>query len=112
MSNKEFYDENRVFFSGRLTQDPILRYTKSKVPVLRFTLAVNYYIKENKETLFIPIVVTSDLALQLHSLLKKGSAVKVEGKLISRVIQISEQEEHKVFEVLANKVEIFSKKEE
>ncbi len=112
MGNKEFYDENRVYFSGRLTQDPVLRYTKTKIPVLRFTLAVNYYIKENKETLFIPVVVTSDLALELHSLLKKGSAVKIEGKLISRVIQMSPQEEHKVFEVLANKVEIFSKKEE
>jgi len=112
MSDKEFYDENRVFFSGRLTQDPILRYTKSKVPVLRFTLAVNYYIKDNKEILFIPVVVFSDLALELHSLLKKGSAVKIEGKLVSRVIKISQQQEHKVFEVFANKVEIFSKEEE
>lgn len=110
-NNKNFYDENRVFFSGRLTQDPILRYTKTKTPVVRFTLAVNYYIKDQKETLFIPIVVFGDLALEISSLLKKGIAVKIEGKLISRKIETSE-EEKKIFEVLANKVEIFSKKEE
>ncbi len=111
MNNKDFYDENHVIFSGRLTQDPIIRYTKSKTPVVRFTLAVNYFIKEQKETLFIPIVAFGDLALEISSLLKKGMPVKVEGKLISRKFETSE-EEKKFFEVYVNKVEIFTKKKE
>lgn len=111
MNNKDFHDENHVVFSGRLTQDPILRYTKTKTPVVRFTLAVNYYIKDQKETLFIPIVIFGDLALEISSLLKKATQVRVEGKLISRKFGISE-EEKKFFEVYAHKIEIFSKKGE
>lgn len=109
----EYKDENRVYLTGRLTQDPILRYTKTKLPVLRFTLAVNYFLKEDlKETLFIPVVVVGELALEVSSFLKKATPVKIEGRLRNRVVKLSDEEEHKVVEVFANKIEIFTKKED
>lgn len=109
----EYKDENRVYLTGRLTQDPILRYTKTKLPVLRFTLAVNYFLKEDiKETLFIPAVVVGELALEVSSFLKKGTPIKIEGRLRNRTVKLSDEEEHKVIEVFVNKIEIFTKKEE
>lgn len=106
-----FKDENRVFLAGRLTEDTSLKYTKTKVPVLRFTLAVNSYIKEKKETLFIPVVVYGELALEISSFVKRGTPVRVEGRLVNRVVKIGE-EEHKFIEVVANKVEIYTKQKE
>lgn len=110
MANAKFKDENKVILAGRLAKDAILRYTSSSVtPVLRFTLAVNTYLKDKKETLFIPVVVYGDLALEISSLIKQGTPVKVEGRLNSRVVKFSDEEEYKVFEVIANKVEVYTK---
>lgn len=106
-----FKDENKVFLSGRLTQDTSLKYTKNKIPVLRFTIAVNSYIKDKKETLFIPVVVYGDLALDISAFLKRGTPVRVEGRLVNRIVKIGE-EEHKFIEVIANKVEVYTKQKE
>jgi len=103
------FDENKVVLSGRLTRDPVLKYTLSKTPVLRFTLAVNTFHKDKKETLYISIVAYGDLALEVSSLIKKGTPVRVEGRLVNRKIKISEEEEHKLIEVMANKIEVFAK---
>ncbi len=102
------YDENKVVLSGRLVQDALLKYTLDKMPVLRFTLAVNTYYKDKKETLYIPVVCFGELALEVSSLVKKGVNVKVEGRLANRKIKFSEGE-HKVIEVVANKIEVFTK---
>jgi len=93
----------------RQTRDPVLKYTLSKTPVLRFTLAVNTFHKDKKETLYITIVAYGDLALEVSSLIKKGTPVRVEGRLVNRKIKISEEEEHKLIEVMANKIEVFAK---
>lgn len=105
----EFRDENKVILAGRLVRDAVLKYTITKLPVLRFTLAVNTYIKDKKETLFIPVVVYGELALEISSLIKQGTAVRIEGRLANRVIKFSETEEYKSIEVVAHKVEIYSK---
>lgn len=106
----EFKDENKVILAGRLTKDAVLKYTTSSMtPVVRFTIAVNTYVKDKKETLFIPIVAYGDLALEISSLIKQGTPVRVEGRLNSRVVKFSDEEEYKVFEVIANKIEVFSK---
>lgn len=105
----KFQDENKVILSGRLTKDAVLRYTLNNCAVVRFTLAVNSFIKEKKETLFIPVVVYGDLALEISSMIKQGTPVKVEGRLVNRVVKLSDQEEHKFIEVVAHKVEIYNK---
>jgi single-strand DNA-binding protein len=103
---KNFNDENRVILSGRLTENPVLRYTQKSVPVCRFNLAVNSYNKGVKETLFIPIVSWSELALETSSTLQKGSPIKIEGKLVERQWEDSEGKKHKTIEVVANKIEL------
>lgn len=100
-------DENRVYLSGRITEEPVLKYTtKSKTPVLRITLAVNSYIKDTKETLFIPLVIWSDLAIECSSTLKRGTSVKVEGRLVARKWDDLEGKTHKIVEVAVSKIEI------
>jgi single-strand DNA-binding protein len=103
------YDENKVVLSGRLVQDALLKYTLNKTPILRFTLAVNTYYKDKKETLYIPVVSFGELALEISSLVKKGVNVKVEGRLVNRKIEFSEEEQYKFIEVVANKIEVFTK---
>ena len=103
---KNFSDENRVILSGRLTENPVLRYTQKSVTVCKFSLAINSYTKGVKETLFIPIVSWSELALECSSTLKKGSPVKIEGKLVSRQWEDVEGKSHKTIEVVANKIEV------
>jgi len=103
---KNFSDENRVVLSGRLTENPVLRYTQKSVPVCRFNLAINSYTKGIKETLFMPIVSWSELALECSSTLQKGSPVKIEGKLICRQWEDSEGKNHKTIEIVANKIEL------
>jgi single-strand DNA-binding protein len=103
---KTFNDENRVILSGRLTENPVLRYTPKSVPVCRFNLAVNSFIKGVKETLFIPIVSWSELALECNEKLRKGTPVKIEGRLISRQWEDLEGKNRKTIEVVANKIEL------
>lgn len=102
-------DENKVILGGRLTRDATLKYTISKTPILRFTLAVNSYIKDKKETLYIQIVAFGDLALEVSSLIKQGTPVRVEGRLVNREVKLSEEEKYKTVEVIANKIEVFQK---
>lgn len=110
MTNVKFQDENKVILAGRLAKDAVLKYTSSSMtPVVRFTLAVNTYVKDKKETLFIPIVAYGELALEISSLIKQGTPVKVEGRLNSRVVKFSDEEEYKIFEVVANKIEVYTK---
>lgn len=110
MTNAKFQDENKVILAGRLAKDAVLKYTSSSMtPVVRFTLAVNTYVKDKKETLFIPIVAYGELALEISSLIKQGTPVKVEGRLNSRVVKFSDEEEYKIFEVVANKIEVYTK---
>ncbi|MEN3013579.1 MAG: single-stranded DNA-binding protein [Endomicrobiia bacterium] len=106
-----FKEENKVYLSGRLTQDTSLKYTKTKTPVLRFTIAVNTYIKNKKETLFIPVVAYGELALEVSSFVKQGTPVRIEGRLVNRIVKIN-NEEHKFIEVIANKIEVYSKPKE
>ncbi len=106
---KDISDENKVILSGRLTENPVLRYTQKSVPICRFNLAVNMYNRGEKETLFLPIVVWSELGLECSTALQKGSAVKVEGKLVNRQWEDSEGRKHKTIEVVANKVELIIK---
>ncbi len=102
-------DENRVYLSGRLAEDPVLRYIPAtKTPVLRTTLAINIYVKDKQETMFIPIVMLSDLAEESYPLLKKGTPIKIEGRLSTRQWEDTEGKTHKVVEVIVSKLELIT----
>ena len=50
---------NRIILMGRLTKDPELRHTRTNIPVVNFSIAVdrNYSKDKEKETDFFDIIV-------------------------------------------------------
>lgn len=104
---------NRVVLVGRLTKDPVLRYTESGVAVARFTLAVNRnYTNQQgeRETDFINITVWRGLAENCAKFTHKGSLVGVDGRLQVRTYE--NQEGHTVWatEVVAEDVRFLESK--
>ena len=100
---------NRVLLMGNLTKDPELRYTPSGTPVANLRLAVNSTFKDQagqrkEETCFITVVVWSRQAETCTQYLKKGRAVFVEGRLISRSWE-AEGKTRSVMEVRADRVQ-------
>lgn len=74
---------NKVILTGRLSEDPITRYSKHELPVTTFRLAVNRKINKGEETKadFITCVAFSRLAKVCLDYLSKGRLVALEGKL-------------------------------
>lgn len=78
-------DINVVVLVGRLTRDSELKYTKSGMPIARFSLAVNRSRKQDDqwvdETSFIDIDFWGKGAEAVSRYLTKGQQVAVEGEL-------------------------------
>lgn len=78
-------DINVVVLVGRLTRDSELKYTKSGMPIARFSLAVNRSRKQDDqwvdETSFFDIDFWGKGAESVNRYLTKGQQVAVEGEL-------------------------------
>ena len=75
---------NRVCLVGRLTAKPELRYTQSKVPTTRFSLADNRTRKNEqgvREADFISIVAWRATAELICNYFDKGSQIGLEGRI-------------------------------
>ena len=73
---------NETKLSGRLTKDPVVRYTSSGKVVTQFTLAVDRIRKDDKqEADFIPVVFWGKTAEVIGNTLKKGSKILVDGRI-------------------------------
>jgi single-strand DNA-binding protein len=95
---------NRVVLIGRLTADPVLRYTQSGTAVGSFTLAVNrMHTNQNgeQETDFIPIVTWGKTAENCGQYLHKGRLAAVDGRLQIRTYENREGQKVRVAEVVA-----------
>lgn len=69
---------NETKLSGRLTKDPVVRYTSSGKVVTQFILAVDRIRKDDKnEADFIPVVFWGKSAEIIGNSLKKGSKILV-----------------------------------
>ncbi|MEQ2129981.1 single-stranded DNA-binding protein [Caldanaerobacter subterraneus KAk] len=104
---------NKVILIGRLTKDPVMRYTSDMVPVTTFTLAVNRnYVSQSGErpTDFIPIVAWRKLAEICANNLKKGRLVAVTGSIQTRTWDDSSGNRHWVTEVVADDVRFLEPK--
>lgn len=76
---------NSSHLIGRLTKDPILKYTPGKqTPVSRFILAVNENTKEKEIVNYIPVVVYGKRAEGIATYLSRGSRIAIEGKIQTR----------------------------
>lgn len=104
-------EQNIVILTGRLTQEPELRYTPSGQAVCRFRVAVSRRFKDSEgrfqeETSFIPIIVWRDAAVRCHERLTKGSPVCIEGRLRSREWEDKDRKKQRILEVVARRVQI------
>lgn len=68
---------------GRLTKDPLIKYTQTGTPVLNFVLAINR--SSGNEADFIPCVIWKEEAKKMSDELGKGSLIQVDGVFKSRM---------------------------
>jgi len=79
-------DLNKVMMIGRLTRDPVLRYTPNNQAVCDFGLAAGRKFKtasgeEREETVFVDCSVWAKGGEIFHQYMKKGKQVFIEGRL-------------------------------
>ena len=107
---------NKVLVMGRLTREPEHRKTQS-INVLNFGIAVNRRYQNNHgewkdDTCFINVVAWNQLAERLAPLLKKGSAVLVDGRLQSRSWEAQDGAKRSTIEINAVGVQCLDKREQ
>lgn len=99
---------NRAVLLGRLTADPILRYTPGGTAVGTFTLAIDRrFSGQNgeRETDFIPVVVWGKNAENSAKYLAKGRQAAVDGRIQVRSYENKEGQKVRVTEVVADQVQ-------
>ena len=105
---------NRVVLIGRLTADPVLRYTQSGIAVATFTLAVDRKYKNaagEREADFIDIVVWRQMAETCNTYLSNGKLCAVDGSLQIRSYEAKDGTRRKAAEVIAEDVRFLSPRE-
>lgn len=104
---------NRSVLVGRLTADPILRYTPNGVAVATFTLAVNRTFTNQqgeRECDYINCVVWKRSAENAANFLKKGSLTGVDGRLQSRSYEAQDGRRVYVTELVVESVQFLEPK--
>lgn len=104
---------NRVIVIGRLTADPVLRYTQSGLAVCSFTLAVDRPFKGQngeKETDFLDVQSWRKLGENCANYLTKGKMAAVDGRLQVRSYEAKDGSKRKAVEIVAENVVFLSPK--
>lgn len=108
-----------IVIVGRLTRDPELRYTPNAKAVATLSLAVDDGWGENKKTIWMRVSVWDKQAENVHSYLKKGRQVLVEGRLQAdretgnpRVFQRQDGSRGASYEITANVVRFLGGRDE
>lgn len=104
---------NKVFLIGRLTADPVLRYTSTNIAVASFSLAVASNRRNEdgeREADFINIVVWKKQAENVKNYLSKGSKVAIDGHIQTRGYDDQNGVRKHVTEVVAENVEFLDNK--
>lgn len=102
---------NKVFLIGRLTSDPQLKTTMSGQAVTTFSLAtnrvwINKQGQRQEDTQYHNIVVWGRQAEIASQFLKKGTMVFIEGRIQTRTWQDSQGQNRKVFEIIAERLQL------
>ena len=98
---------NRIVIMGRLTRDPELRYTTSRVPVCSFSVACDRdYKPENgeRETDFVDVVAWRNIGEFVSKYFKKGRVAVIEGRLQIREWTDKEVNKRRTAEIVADNV--------
>jgi single-strand DNA-binding protein len=106
---------NQVLLIGNLTRDPELRYTPQGTAVCQFGLATNRdWVTANGEkkedVQYHRLVAWSKLAELCGQLLKKGTKVFVEGRIVYRSFEGKDGQQKNITEVVMNNMIILSPK--
>ena len=104
---------NRVILSGRMTNDPELRYLASGTGVAQFIVATSERRNESAQLPIerqehVPIVVWDRLGIICGEVLSKGTQVLIEGRLQTRQWDDDRGTRHWKTEVVATSVEVLS----
>ena len=94
---------NKVCLTGRLADEPEVRYTTSGKAVCSFSLAIQG--RGNEQAIFIDIIAWDKLAETCGNYLAKGRRVGIEGRLNVRKYETQDGQKRKVVEVVAADVE-------
>lgn len=103
---------NTVILTGRVTKDIEARDTSTGRKVASFTIAVDRRTKDGKATDFFDCVAWGKTAELLGEYVKKGNMIGVDGSLQTRTYEDKNGVTHKVVEVLTDKVDFFSSRNE
>lgn len=106
---------NNIILIGRLTADPVMRFTNSGINVTNFCIAVERDFKAEdgtRETDFFNVVVWRKIAEVVAQYTKKGAMIGVSGRLQSRKYQTKEGESRTAVEVLAESIQFLERKKE
>ena len=96
---------NRVILTGRLTNNPELKYTTSGNAVATFNLAVNRQFKNQngeREADFIRCIIWRKSAENLTNFTHKGSLIGVEGRIQTRSYENQQGQRVYVTEVIVD----------
>jgi single-strand DNA-binding protein len=96
---------NSVSITGRLGQDPELRYTQSGKPVTNLSVANNTGFGDNRQTHWFTVVAWNGQAEAACTYLRKGSPVGVEGFLQTRKWTDRDGNPRTSIEIVANRVD-------
>jgi single-strand DNA-binding protein len=99
---------NRSILAGRLTADPVVRYTQKELAVTHFCLAINRSGSDNAE--FINCVAWGGLAKVCGEYLKKGRLVAVEGRLSIRSYKNKKGQKRTSTEVVVDNMQMLDSK--
>ncbi|MEO0093389.1 MAG: single-stranded DNA-binding protein [candidate division WOR-3 bacterium] len=106
---------NYVVVMGRATNEPELKYTPKGNAVCNFSIAVNRRWKDKEtdewkeETNFFRVAAFGKTAERCGELLKKGSAVLIEGRLRSRSWNTQDGEKRNIVEIVPIRLQILDK---
>ena len=106
---------NTCVLTGRIVNDPEMRYTTSGMAVVNFRLAIDRGRKSpdgQDQTDFLDIVALQKTAELVAQYMDKGAMIGVEGRIQSRTWQTNDGQKRYAVEIVANNVHFMESKSE
>jgi single-strand DNA-binding protein len=97
---------NSVLLEGNLTQEPETRFTNTGKMICYFTVASDRYFNKEKEVSFFEIETWQGLAEKCANELRKGSGVRVVGRLKQKRWKNAEKKDISKVIIVAEHIEI------
>jgi single-strand DNA-binding protein len=115
MANLKMPQINNVTITGNLTRDILFRRTSTGSAVANFTIASNKRYRDlnnewQEDVCFISVVSWNRLAESCAEILRKGSAVYVEGELQSHIYKYNDGMKRTILEIKAHRIQFLNRR--